>query len=41
MKRRSGDMKKRCIRRNKRNIRENKNAHIGDVPSSNTVGTRV
>jgi hypothetical protein len=34
MKRRSGDM-------NKRNICENKSVHIGDVPSSDTVGTRV
>jgi hypothetical protein len=41
MKRRSGDMKKRCIGRNKRNICENKSVHIGDVPSSDIVGTRV
>jgi hypothetical protein len=34
-------MKKRCIGRNKRNICENKSVHIGDVPSSDTVGTRV
>jgi hypothetical protein len=41
MKRRSGDMKKRCIGRNKRNICGNKSIHIGDVLSSDTVGTRV
>jgi hypothetical protein len=41
MKRRSENMKKRCIRRNKRNICENKSVHIGDVPSSDTVGMRV
>jgi hypothetical protein len=40
-KRRSEDMKNRCIGRNKRNICENKSVHIGDVPSSDTVGTRV
>jgi hypothetical protein len=34
MKRRSGDMKK-------KNTCESKSVHIGDVPSSNTVGTRV
>jgi hypothetical protein len=34
MKRRSEDMRKRCIERNKRNICENKSVHIGDVPSS-------
>jgi hypothetical protein len=34
-------MKKRCIGKNKRNIRENKSVHIGDVPSSDTVGTKV
>jgi hypothetical protein len=41
MKRRSGGMKKRCTEKKKRNICENKNIHIGDVPSSDTVGTRV
>jgi hypothetical protein len=40
-KRRSGDMKKRCTGRNKKNICESKSMHIGDVPSSDTVGTRV
>jgi hypothetical protein len=34
-------MKKRCIGRNKKNICENKSVRIGDVPSSDTVGTRV
>jgi hypothetical protein len=34
-------MKKRCIGRNKRNIYENKSMRIGDVPSSDIVGTRV
>jgi hypothetical protein len=34
-------MKKRYIGRNKRNICENKSMHIGDVPSSDIVGTRV
>jgi hypothetical protein len=34
-------MKKRCAGRNKKNICENKSAHTGDVPSSNTVGKRV
>jgi hypothetical protein len=34
-------MKKRCIGRNNRNICENKSMHTGDVPSSDTVGTRV
>jgi hypothetical protein len=41
MRKRSGDMKKRCIGRNKRNICENKSVHIGDVTSSETVGARV
>jgi hypothetical protein len=41
MKRRSRDMKKRCVGRNKRNICENKSVHIGDVPSSDIVRTRV
>jgi hypothetical protein len=40
-KRRSRYMKKRCIGRNKRNICKNKSVHIGDVPSLDTVGTRV
>jgi hypothetical protein len=40
MKSRGGDMKKRCIGRNKRNICENKSVHIGDVPFSDTVGTK-
>jgi hypothetical protein len=40
VKRRSGDMKKICIGRDKRNICENKSVHIGDVPSSDNVGTR-
>jgi hypothetical protein len=40
-KRRSGDVKKRCIGMNKRNICENKSVHIGDVPSSDIVGTKV
>jgi hypothetical protein len=41
MKRRSGDMKKRGVGKNKRNICENKSVRIGDVPSLDTVGTRV
>jgi hypothetical protein len=41
MKRRSRDMKKRCIGKNRRNICENKSVRIGDVPSLDTVGTRV
>jgi hypothetical protein len=34
-------MKKRCMGRNKRNICENRSVHIGDVHSSDTVGTKV
>jgi hypothetical protein len=34
-------MKKRYIGRNKKNICENKSVHIGDVPSSETVETKV
>jgi hypothetical protein len=34
-------MKKRCAERNKKNICGSKNVHIGDVPSSDTVGMRV
>jgi hypothetical protein len=41
MKRRSEDMKKRCKGRNEKNMRENKSVHIGDVPSSDTAGTKV
>jgi hypothetical protein len=41
MKRRSGDMKKRCIGRNEKNMRENKSVRIGDVPSLDTAGTKV
>jgi hypothetical protein len=41
MKRRSGDMKKRGVGKNKRNICENKSVRIGDVPSLDTVGMRV
>jgi hypothetical protein len=41
MKRRSGDMKKRCVGKNKRDICENKSVRIGVVPSSDIVGTRV
>lgn len=40
-KRRSEDMKKKGIGKNKKNICENKSVCIGDVPSSDTVGTRV
>jgi hypothetical protein len=34
-------MKKRSVGRNKKSICESKSMHIGDVPSSNTVGMRV
>jgi hypothetical protein len=34
-------MKKRCAGRNKKSICESKSVHIGDVPCSDTVGTRV
>jgi hypothetical protein len=34
-------MKKRCAGRNKKNICESKSMHIGDVPSSDSVGMRV
>jgi hypothetical protein len=34
-------MKKRCAGRNKKNICESKSVHIRDVPSSDTVGTKV
>jgi hypothetical protein len=34
-------MKKKCRERNKKNICESKSVHIGDVPSSDTVGMRV
>jgi hypothetical protein len=34
-------MEKRCAGRNKKNICESKSMHIGDVPFSDTVGTRV
>jgi hypothetical protein len=34
-------MKKSCIGKNRKNICENKSMRIGDVPSSDTVGTRV
>jgi hypothetical protein len=34
-------MKKKFIGKNKRNICENKSVRIGDVLSSDTVGTRV
>jgi hypothetical protein len=34
-------MKKRCAKRNKKSICESKSMHIGDVPSSDTVGMRV
>jgi hypothetical protein len=34
-------MKKRCTGWNNKNICESKSVHIRDVPSSNTVGTRV
>jgi hypothetical protein len=40
-KRISEDMKKRCAGRNKKSICESKSVHIGDVPSSNTIGMRV
>jgi phosphopantetheine adenylyltransferase len=33
--------KKRCAGRNKKSICESKSVHIGDVPSSDTFGTRV
>jgi hypothetical protein len=34
-------MKKRCAGRSKKNICESKSVHIGDVPSSDTVGMRI
>jgi hypothetical protein len=34
-------MKKRCIGRNEKNMHENKSVRIGDVPSSDTAGTKV
>jgi hypothetical protein len=40
-KRRSEDMKNRCIEKNKKNTCENKSVHIVDVPSSDTAGTKV
>jgi hypothetical protein len=38
---RSGDTKKRCAGRKKKNICRSKSVHIGDVPSSDTTGMRV
>jgi hypothetical protein len=35
------NMKERCAGRNKKSICESKSVHIGDVPSSDTVGLRV
>jgi hypothetical protein len=40
MKRRSEDMKKKCTGRNKKNMHENRSAHIGDVLSSGIAGTK-
>jgi hypothetical protein len=34
-------MKNKCVGRNKRNICDNKSVCIGDVPSSDTIGSRV
>jgi hypothetical protein len=34
-------MKKRCAGRKKKNMHESKNVHIGDVPSSDTAGTKA
>src|SRR6187551_1177826 len=39
--RRRGGTKKKGMGKNKRNMSENKNVHIGIVSSSDTVGTRV
>jgi hypothetical protein len=41
MKRRSGDVKKKCAGRKNKSICESKSVHIGDVPSSDTAGIRV
>jgi hypothetical protein len=41
MKRRSGDMKKKCAGRNEKSICERKSVRIGDVLSSDIVGMRV
>jgi hypothetical protein len=34
-------MRKKCTRKNEKNMRENKSACIGDVLSSGTAGTKV
>jgi hypothetical protein len=34
-------MRKKCTGRNEKNMRENKNARIGDVLSSDTAGMKV
>jgi hypothetical protein len=34
-------MKRKCTRKNEKNMRESKSARIGDVLSSDTVGTKV
>jgi hypothetical protein len=31
----------RCTKKNEKNMRENKSMRIGDVPSSDTAGTKV
>jgi hypothetical protein len=39
--RRSEDMRKKCTGKNKKNMRENKSVHTGDVLSSGTAGMKV
>jgi hypothetical protein len=34
-------MKKKCTRKNEKNMRESKSVRIGDVHSSDTVGMKV
>jgi hypothetical protein len=34
-------MKKKCIGKNEKNMRESKNVHFGDVLSSGTAGMKV
>jgi hypothetical protein len=34
-------MRKKCTRRNEKNMRENKSVRIGDVLSSDTAGMKV
>jgi hypothetical protein len=40
MRRRNEDMKKKCTGKNEKNMRENESVRIGDVPSSDTAGTK-